>query len=217
MSGRAHQADDRGQFLGDTGVMTGRREYKKQQVRQRLFDTAIALFEAEGYDAVSVDRIVAEAGVAKGTFFNHFPSKADVLAAWYERLVSEALSGLPGPEAGLFDRVFAPGIALVELTRMYPEMFASKTREASRTPALQRVEREGDLRMRDYLRGVFEQARQAGQISAAHDPHALAALGLTLTTGAVREWMIHETPAPDMGTHLSERIAQFVQAIEVGR
>ncbi|TGY87323.1 helix-turn-helix domain-containing protein, partial [Marinicauda pacifica] len=48
--------------------MTGRREHKKQLVRQSLFDTAIALFEAEGYDAVSVDRIVAEAGVAKGTF-----------------------------------------------------------------------------------------------------------------------------------------------------
>ncbi|WP_141583890.1 TetR/AcrR family transcriptional regulator [Actinomadura sp. WMMA1423] len=48
----------------------------------RVFDTATRLFYAEGVHAVGVDRIIAEAGVAKATFYHHFPSKDDLVLAY---------------------------------------------------------------------------------------------------------------------------------------
>ncbi|MEU9868951.1 MULTISPECIES: TetR/AcrR family transcriptional regulator [Actinomadura] len=48
----------------------------------RVFDTATRLFYAEGVHAVGVDRIIAEAGVAKATFYHHFPSKDDLVRAY---------------------------------------------------------------------------------------------------------------------------------------
>ena len=67
--------------------------------RRRLLDTATRLFYAEGIRAVGIDRIIAEAGVAKATFYNHFPSKDDLVLAYIEeqdRLGREAVSALPG-------------------------------------------------------------------------------------------------------------------------
>jgi AcrR family transcriptional regulator len=66
--------------------------------RRRLLDTATRLFYTEGIRAVGVDRIIAEAGVAKATFYNHFPSKDDLVLAYIEeqdKLGRDAVSALP--------------------------------------------------------------------------------------------------------------------------
>jgi len=52
--------------------------------RDRLLDTAADLFYAEGITATGVDRIVAEAGLAKPTLYAHFPSKAALVTAVLE-------------------------------------------------------------------------------------------------------------------------------------
>lgn len=65
--------------------------------RRRLLDTATRLFYAEGIRAVGIDRIIAEAGVAKATFYNHFPSKDDLVLAYIEeqyQLGREAVAAL---------------------------------------------------------------------------------------------------------------------------
>lgn len=51
-------------------------------VQDRVIDAASVLFAASGVRAVGVDRIIAEAGVAKASFYRHFPSKDDVVVAW---------------------------------------------------------------------------------------------------------------------------------------
>jgi AcrR family transcriptional regulator len=53
--------------------------------RERIMMTAAALFYKEGYRAVGVDRVIAASGVAKATFYKHFPSKDDLIVAWVER------------------------------------------------------------------------------------------------------------------------------------
>jgi AcrR family transcriptional regulator len=52
--------------------------------RARILETALRLFYAHGTRAVGIDRIIAESAVAKMSFYNHFPSKADLVAAFLE-------------------------------------------------------------------------------------------------------------------------------------
>ncbi len=49
--------------------------------REQLVETALALFERSGFQAVGIDRVLAEAGVAKMTLYKYFPSKDDLIAA----------------------------------------------------------------------------------------------------------------------------------------
>ena len=50
--------------------------------RDRLLAAAAQRFQEAGIQATGVDSIVAAAGVAKATFYRHFPSKDDLVVAW---------------------------------------------------------------------------------------------------------------------------------------
>lgn len=50
--------------------------------RDRIVKTASDLFYRFSIHTVGIDRIIAESGVAKMTFYKHFPSKADLVATY---------------------------------------------------------------------------------------------------------------------------------------
>ncbi|MEV4111243.1 TetR/AcrR family transcriptional regulator [Nonomuraea sp. NPDC049695] len=68
--------------------------------RTRVLETATRLFYAEGVHSVGIDRIIAEAGVAKATFYHHFPSKDDLVRAYVEEQSSLQRTLVAGMRAG---------------------------------------------------------------------------------------------------------------------
>jgi AcrR family transcriptional regulator len=62
--------------------------------RQRIVQAAVELFAEQGFDATSVNQVVARAGVAKGALYHHFSSKDDLLYEVYRELVDRQLAGL---------------------------------------------------------------------------------------------------------------------------
>ncbi|WP_110111717.1 TetR/AcrR family transcriptional regulator [Bacillus sp. CGMCC 1.16541] len=56
-----------------------KRTIQKEQTKQKLQKVAIRLFQQQGYQKTTVSQITEESGVAKGTFFNYFKSKEEVL------------------------------------------------------------------------------------------------------------------------------------------
>jgi AcrR family transcriptional regulator len=61
---------------------------------EHLARTAAALFEAHGYESVTMEQIAATADVAKGTLYNHFAVKEAVLAHWLHLELAANLSTL---------------------------------------------------------------------------------------------------------------------------
>jgi len=65
-----------------------------QQVADKILDTADRLFYRQGYNATGINQIIEEAGVAKGSLYQHFESKTDLLVGyirlnhqrWFNRL-----------------------------------------------------------------------------------------------------------------------------------
>ena len=49
--------------------------------RDGLIDTALELFNRDGYHATGIDKILAESGVAKMTLYKHFKSKDELILA----------------------------------------------------------------------------------------------------------------------------------------
>lgn len=65
---------------------------KRSPAQQRILDTADRLFYAEGFRAVGIDRIIAEAEVAKMTLYNNFGSKDDLMLAVLEQRETAVVS-----------------------------------------------------------------------------------------------------------------------------
>ena len=56
-----------------------KRKLQAIETKQKIYDAAKVLMDKHGYDAVSIDDIVREAGVARGSFYVYFLSKEDLL------------------------------------------------------------------------------------------------------------------------------------------
>ena len=56
--------------------------------RERILAAASRRFYADGIRAASADRLLAEAGVSKVTFYRHFPTKDDLIVAYLDRVAS---------------------------------------------------------------------------------------------------------------------------------
>jgi AcrR family transcriptional regulator len=54
---------------------------KRERTRSHLIESAYRVFARKETDAVTIDDIIAEAGVARGTFYNYFQTREDVLKA----------------------------------------------------------------------------------------------------------------------------------------
>ncbi|GLV65491.1 TetR family transcriptional regulator [Bacillus mycoides] len=55
------------------------RETRKKELKELIFLKAVQLFQERGYENVTVQDITTACGIAKGTFFNYFPKKENIL------------------------------------------------------------------------------------------------------------------------------------------
>jgi len=76
---------------------------KKPKAKDRILETASALFHQRGYSEVGINEIIAKAETAKATFYQHFPSKERLCEAWlqeaHDRSEDRRAAILAGPES----------------------------------------------------------------------------------------------------------------------
>lgn len=60
----------------------GRRERKKLEIRARILEAAIELFSRRGLEAVTVEEVAEAADIGKGTVYNYFSTKEDIVVAF---------------------------------------------------------------------------------------------------------------------------------------
>jgi AcrR family transcriptional regulator len=65
--------------------MTRTQRERTEATTGQLLDAARRLFAADGYNATSLDGVVAAAGVTKGALYHHFSSKRDLFRGVFER------------------------------------------------------------------------------------------------------------------------------------
>ena len=68
-----------------------RRERRKLEVRHRILESALDLFRGRGFADTKISEICERADVAHKTFFNHFPSKQDLVREIAQHSIGELL------------------------------------------------------------------------------------------------------------------------------
>jgi AcrR family transcriptional regulator len=166
----------------------GVREARRLETRARLFDAALAEISRRGVAGADVSAIVADAGVARGTFYFHFPTKEHVLieverleetriiselgdTGDLESVLSQLVPHVLSAERRLGEAVFRDMLGLhFSSTRPVEDEFAQHP-------------------LGQFLVGVISRAQDAGQVDSTADAAELATFFLTglfalLATGA---------------------------------
>ncbi len=162
----------------------------RQDLRDAIYRAAISLFAERGYSNVSVDEIVAAANVAKGTFYNFFPSKAHVLKAYYAAIDIEIAALRRAADHVALRRSLARYAADVErILRREGRLMTDLLREISTDPAMQALDQDSGSLDEEEFADLFRAAAHAGEVRDDIDAKMAAAALMDLWAGAIRAWM----------------------------
>lgn len=159
--------------------------------RSRLLQAACEVFAAEGYRA-GVDRIAAQAGVAKQTLYNHFPSKADLFAEVILQATDEFMIALDDDGEKLRERLVRFGQRYRErlLSPAGLGLYRMLVAETPRFPELAAAfYRSGPERTSIRLRAVIESAMQRGELRR-EDPNFAVMQLLSMLVGVERSHLL---------------------------
>jgi AcrR family transcriptional regulator len=150
--------------------------------RSEILNQALALFLSRGYDNVSLNDIIADAGISKGVFYHYFLSKEALLAALADRFAHQTLTEL---DDVLNDRKLNPlerlNAFLAKGTRIKTELapgawavFGALFRPENQG-LYQRVVTASELLFRPILTGIISQGVKERLFETA-DPEGVADL-----------------------------------------
>ncbi|AOE49812.1 TetR/AcrR family transcriptional regulator [Kangiella sediminilitoris] len=187
--------------------MKGKREEKKEAVRQKILDVSLELFESHGYEAVSVNQIVKAAGIAKGTFFNYFPKKADLIADWYKQRATASLDKARASRQDSFsDALFDLAQQSTAIIDDSNTVWRAKIIHVIDTPSIQQIEQASDNQLRVYVAELISTYNVETKVS----PEEFAELFASLITGTIREW-VNNGQKEDLPAKLKHTITLFLK------
>ena len=202
--------------LRRTAPPTSLAERKRQLVRDELTEAALGLLAWRGFEATTIDQIVAAAGVSRRTFFRYFQSKEDVIVQFLGEVGAElraALAGRPASEP--------PAVALRQAVSVFVEACADDPEKSLRlvqlmlgTPAVLARYLRMQAQWRDEL--ARELARRAG-LDPTRDLHPAlaAAVALAAFDTALHQWA-GQDGAPDLAALTDRAFAAVAPALDPG-
>lgn len=172
----------------------GRRERKRERTSNHIAATAFALFEAHGYDAITMEQVAEQADVAKGTLYNHFPVKEALLAHQFRQEIASGMAALKDTltqQSGFRAQMTALLRASAHWNRSRRPYLAHylryrMTEIGSTPPADAGNHRSG---ANSILEALFCSGQQQGELRPDVSPRELAWLFEFMTTGAVVVWL----------------------------
>ncbi len=169
------------------------RQQKKQELRRELYQAALSLFERNGYDQTTVQQITDKVGVAKGTFFNHFPTKEHVVAEWYNGVTVDCL------ERARTRRAPTAEVAICELcadmaqrAQDTPALMMAKARNSGH-PLLVAAEKTQDDEIDAFVLEQCRLGKTSGELASDLDASFFMLLLGDLLTGTSRAWVASGT------------------------
>jgi AcrR family transcriptional regulator/alpha-beta hydrolase superfamily lysophospholipase len=166
------------------------RTLPREDLKRRVYDAAIALFRARGFEATTVEEIAKTAQVAKGTVFNFFPTKSAILLHYYEGL---------DDRFGAAMAAMSPADPRAELVRFWGEAEALLRKEGPMADAIFRAVASdpdignADIDSGDKDRGAmvayFRACRAEGTLNEKIEPVVAAHVVSDLWIATVMDWL----------------------------
>jgi AcrR family transcriptional regulator len=185
---------------------SSRRDRKKAEARRRLYEAAVHLFRTQGFDETTIEQITGAADTAKGTFFNYFPSKEHVLAAYHGEMMGgilERMARLPASSAeqAIQEALQICGAAVeadLPIGRIIVRrMFGSEV--------LLSADQSSEQRFYEWFLARLREGVASGELKAGLDVEMLISLITAVLSSTTLEWVSAGQPYP-LGPTLRRKI-----------
>jgi AcrR family transcriptional regulator len=187
----------------------GLRERKKQKTRSAIQREALRLFQAQGYDATTVEQIAEAAEISQSTFFRYFPTKEDVvLLDDYDPVIAKMIAERPAeePPVTAIRKAMADTIGVVFVEDQ--ELVRNRLSFMLSVPAIRARMFEQSSETHQMLCAVFSE--RTGR-----DPDSFdIRIAVGAIIGAMNAAVLHWAQDPD--TNLEELITRALELVEHG-
>lgn len=186
---------------------------RRERTRQRLLEAAARVVAHLGEDEATIDHFISEAEVARGTFYNYFPTRDDLITALWSYVGQDPFRAIQKISAAAAD----PAERLVMEARL---VLARAAQDATWGWLLWYMSRSAES-LNEDLRAYPLPDLLAGRASGRFrfgDPEAARDLVVGTIRAAMRT-VLTNTPRPDYAEHLSTMLlmALGISATEAAR
>ncbi|RUS45486.1 TetR/AcrR family transcriptional regulator [Cohnella sp. AR92] len=169
---------------------------KKLLTRQRIMESAVELFEERGFVSTSVQQITDRAEVAKGTFFNYFASKEDMILELESDTMIQVIGKRLGSEGPFLAQLFE---GMLDYARKYP-MYKSTTRAVLQgmfgSAKIGDVQRKRSTQFIDYLVPLIKRAQENGEVDKELSAEQIARTAVEAHYGVLMIWSLDLDDTP---------------------
>lgn len=173
-----------------------KRELKKEQTRMRIKEAALSLLAEQGYETTTIDQIAKLSGIAKGTFFNYFASKDELICDLQSVFVMNEIMKLKDKPGPLIPRV---QMVIFSLVQQFP-LNKPGTRALFQAtfgsgPALE-VHNQLLDEITQVLIPLIEQGQEGGELRKDMPASMIAQLALQTYIGTLIVWSMDDREEP---------------------
>lgn len=168
------------------------KDIRNRKLKEHIFQVALSLMHQIGYDNITVRMICKEAGISTGMFYQHFDSKEDILAFYYdkargdfEEVINRQLEGKPLPEQLVSFYVWVCNFTADLGVDFCRNFFSSKNKQMNTNLF--------HNQMIEMTNRCIEDACAAGfLLSPGRTPYAVSKDLCVIVKGIIFDWSAHE-------------------------
>ena len=168
-------------------------QQRSEETRSQILEAALKRFANHGYNAASIDQICKDAGVSKGAFYHHFPSKQaiflELLKGWLDAIDAgfEAVRQPTMPETLMQMTGTLPAILTSADDRL--PMFLEFWLQASRDEKIWEATISPYRHYRNYFAKLIQQGIDEGSLAPV-DPQSAGQMIVSLAVGLLLQGLL---------------------------
>ncbi len=198
-----------------------RRERKKASVRSKIIDTAIELFGKHGIDQVTIEHIADVADLGKGTLYNYFKTKEDIVVAYMvekEQAIQENMADIasaPGTLAEVLTKYVQQEFRMKRKYHKFVRVFLAQmfARTEQFLPAMVEMQESIDTN----LSALFSRVGERGLLRKDVPLPELIMIFKTIQLGLTALWAVEGPPFHITNQLIGQEIRLFCEGLEKRR